>query len=339
MRRSAQASNILANDQDALGGCYNFDVQEIVTQTRRPRFRRAPEPPAFRLTDDDVVIIRQLARHRFLRSIHIAALIGRSLDRTNDRLSRLFHSGYIDRPRAQLDYYPTSGSAPMAYALADRGARLLIERDGIDFANVEWSRKNRHAGRPFIEHQLEIVDFYVALQTATARHADLRFIHPDELVAAFPDQSFSQRNPFALRAKLSHQGIVHEVGIIPDLVFGLRFRDGSRRCFMVEIDRGTMPIARSDIRQTSLERKMRAYLTAYAAKQHEKHFGWKAFRVLIVTTDEYRVRSSIEELRKLRIAASPGPSLFFFATRSELCNANPLSHAWQDGNGREARLI
>jgi hypothetical protein len=314
-------------------------MQEIVTSTRRPRFRRASEPPAFRLTDDDVVIIRQLARHRFLRSTHIAALVGRSLDRTNDRLSRLFHAGYIDRPRAQLDYYPTAGSAPMAYALADRGARLLIERDGIDFANVEWSRKNRQAGRPFIEHQLEIVDFYVALQQAVSRRQEVRLIHPDEIIASFPDQTFSSRNPFALRVRLSHQGTMHEISVVPDLVFGLSFPDGSRRCFVVEIDRGTMPIARTDISQTSLERKMRAYLTAHAAKQHERQFGWKTFRVLIVTTDEYRVHSSIEELRRLRVAGSPGPSLFFFATRSELCGTNPLSRVWQDGNGREARLI
>src|SRR3954470_4720829 len=108
-------------------------VQPLV---RRPRFRRASEPPPFRLTDEDVEIIRHLARHRFLRSTHIAALVGRSLDRTNDRLKGLFHHGYVDRPRAQLDYYPTSGSAPMVYALADRGARLLIQHDGIEFANV-----------------------------------------------------------------------------------------------------------------------------------------------------------------------------------------------------------
>src|SRR5438132_4850281 len=141
-------------------------VATIAELSRRPRFRRASEPPAFRVTDDDVEIVRQLARHRFLRSTHIAALVSRSLDRTNDRLSLLFHNGYIDRPRAQLDYYPTNGSSPIAYALADRGARLLIARDGMEFANVAWSRKNRQAGRPFIEHQLEIVDFCVALQRA-----------------------------------------------------------------------------------------------------------------------------------------------------------------------------
>src|SRR4029077_7467106 len=122
--------------------------------------------PAFRLTEDDVGIVRLLARHRFLRSTHIAALVGRSLDRTNDRLSRLYHAAYIDRPRAQLDYYPSSGSAPMIYALADRGARLLSELEGFEFANVEWSRKNREAGRPFIEHQIGIMDFYAALECA-----------------------------------------------------------------------------------------------------------------------------------------------------------------------------
>ena len=92
-----------------------METQSLSEPTRRPRFRRASEPPAFRLTDDDVVIVRQLARYRFLRSTHIAALIGRSLDRTNDRLSRLFHAGYLDRPRAKLDYYPTAGSAPIVY--------------------------------------------------------------------------------------------------------------------------------------------------------------------------------------------------------------------------------
>jgi DNA-binding Lrp family transcriptional regulator len=166
----------------------SMDAPTLIAPTRRPRFRRASEPPAFRLTDDDVQIVRQLARHRFLKSTHIAALVGRSLDRTNDRLLRLFHAGYIDRPRAQLDYYPTAGSSPIAYALADRGARLLIQRDGVEFANVEWSRKNRKAGRPFIEHQLEIVDFSVALQVATRARRDVQFIHPNDIIAAFPER-------------------------------------------------------------------------------------------------------------------------------------------------------
>ena len=269
-------------------------------------------------------MVRLLARHRFLRSTHIAALVGRSLDRTNDRLSKLFHAGYLDRPRAQLDYYPTAGSAPIAYALADRGARLLIERDGVEFANVEWSRKNREAGRPFIDHQLEVMDFYVALQLAAARRDDIRLIHPDEMVATFPDQSFAAGNPFALRVKLAEKGTVREFGLVPDLVFGLRFADGSRRCFMVEIDRGTMPVTRSNPTQTSFEKKMRLYLAAHAARQHQRHFGWKTFRVLAVTTDRHRAKSMMEALRHSRVPNSPGSGLFFFATRDELSGTSPL---------------
>jgi Replication-relaxation len=317
-----------------------METQSLAAPTRRSRFRRASEPPAFRLTDDDVAIVRQLGRHRILRSTHIAALVGRSLDRTNDRLSRLFHAGYLDRPPAQLDYYPTAGSAPLVYALADRGARLLIERDGIEFANVEWSRKNRNAGRPFIEHQLEIMDFYVGLQCAARARGDVQFIHPDELVAAFPDQRVAARNPFTLRVTLSHRGVMDEIGIVPDLAFGLTLPDGARRHFLVEIDRATMPVVRSDtFRQTSFEEKMRAYLTAHAAKRHERQFGWNTFRVLTVTTDERRAGLMMQALRSLRIPHSPGALLFFFATRDAFRGHDPITHTWSDGTGRDVQMI
>ncbi|MGB6537367.1 MAG: replication-relaxation family protein [Xanthobacteraceae bacterium] len=198
-----------------------MDTVVVAPQSRLPRFRRASEPPAFRLTDDDVAIVRQLARHRFLRSTHIAALVGRSLDRTNDRLSCLFHASYVDRPRAQLDYYPSSGSAPLVYALADRGARLLIERDGIAFANVEWSRKNRAAGRPFIEHQLAIVDFAVSLEQAVRARPGVRLIRPDELVTAFPESTRNARNTISFKVKVAQRGFVRERAIVPDFMFGL----------------------------------------------------------------------------------------------------------------------
>jgi hypothetical protein len=316
-----------------------MDAVAVEKPSRRPRFRRASEPPAFRLTDDDVEIVRQLARHRFLRSTHVAALVDRSLDRTNDRLMRLFHASYVDRPRAQLDYYPTSGSAPILYALADRGARLLIERDGAAFSNVEWSRKNREAGRAFIEHQIEIVNFRVALQRAARDRDDVRLVHPQEIIDASPGPTHLSRNPFSLRVKLSHKGVMRDVGVVPDLVFGLDLADGSRRNFMVEIDRGTMPIMRSDPDQTSFTRKMRVYLAAHAAKLHERQFGWKTFRVLTITTDQHRMRSMTEALRQIHVPHSRGASLFLFSTFDNFRKSNLLAVPWADGNGREVTLL
>jgi hypothetical protein len=172
-----------------------------------------------------------------------------------------------------------------------------------------------------------------------AARPDVQLIHHDEIIAAFPEKQRNARNPLALRVRLTHDGVTHEVGVVPDLVFGLRFADGSRRCFMVEIDRGTMPISRADISQTSFERKMRAYLTAHAAKQHERQFGWKTFRVLTVTSDPNRMRSIMDALRQMRVAHSPGPSLFFFATRGALSESDSLTHLWCDGAGRETRLV
>ena len=308
-----------------------MDVAAVERHTRRPRFRRASEPPAFRLTHDDVEIVRQVARYRLVRSTHIAALVDRSLDRTNDRLMRLFHAGYVDRPRAQLDYYPSFGSAPMIYALGNRGVRLLREEDGADFRNAEWGRKNREAGRPFIEHQVEIVDFHVAVQRAVRERSDVRLLSTEEMIIA--SRMPVGRNPFMLRAKLSDRGTVREVGVVPDLVFGLELADGSRRNFMVEIDRGTMPVSRSDPGQTSFQRKMRVYLAAHAGKVHERQFGWKNFRVLALTTDRRRMQSIKEAMRQLRVPHSPGRSLFFFGILDDLRASDPLAHAWCDGDG------
>ena len=56
-----------------------------------------------RLTDDDLSIIRHIARHRFLRSTHLARLMPhRSYKKLLERLAGC-HNGYLDRPRAQLD--------------------------------------------------------------------------------------------------------------------------------------------------------------------------------------------------------------------------------------------
>src|SRR5215210_6182065 len=190
-----------------------METVPVQQSVRRPRFRRAAAPPPFRLTEDDIEIVRVVARHRLIRSTHIAALVGRSLDRTNDRLLRLFHAGYIDRPRAQLDYYPTFGSAPMIYALADRGVRLLREWDGAEFRNPEWSRKNREAGRPFIEHQIEIVDFEVGVQRAVLSHGGVKLITAEEMIAAAPGQ-LPAMNPFSLRATLTDHGVMRGSAVV-----------------------------------------------------------------------------------------------------------------------------
>jgi hypothetical protein len=319
---------------------YNFGM-DLATpaQSRRQRFRRAAEPLSFQITDGDLAIVRAIALHRFLRSTQIARIVGRSLDRTNRRLQFLFHAGYIDRPRAQLDRFSVDGSSHMVYALADAGARLLKEYDGQIVPRGERSSNNRSAMRPFIEHQLVITEFHVALHDATRKAMGIEAITCDELVSAFPAAAKARRNPLKISASIVLDGHRRDVAVIPDALAGLRFADGSRRCFAVEIDRGTMPVTRTDPNETSFALKMRAYLAAHAAGLHQQYFGWKAFRVLTVTTDDRRIQSMIEALRKMPMPGGLGAALFFFTTQHRLCTADPLREIWRNGNGRAVALV
>jgi len=61
----------------------------------------------------------------FLRSWQIAALVGGSKQMVLRRLQLLFHHGYLERPRSQIEYYQPGGSHAFVYGLSDRGAELL----------------------------------------------------------------------------------------------------------------------------------------------------------------------------------------------------------------------
>jgi hypothetical protein len=227
----------------------------------------------------------------------------------------------------------------MVYALADRGARLLRERGEIDLSGIDWGRKNLEAGRPFIEHQLEIADFEVATQLSSER-SGYHYANAEEIVSKLPAAAGSNGvNPLALRVTVSHQGARHEIGLVPDIAFAIDLKKGVSRNFLVEIDRGTMPITRADFSQTSIERKLRSYLSARTSRLFERKFGWRFFRVLFVTSDDSRLWSMIEALRSIQPPGAAGSSLFLFASRDTLRAADPLTATWRGVDGSLRRLL
>ena len=74
-----------------------------------PRFKRSTAVATMLLIERDRQIIRLVQRHRFLRSPQIAALMGGSSQQLSRRLQLLYHHGYLERPRAQIDYYHRAG--------------------------------------------------------------------------------------------------------------------------------------------------------------------------------------------------------------------------------------
>lgn len=267
-------------------------------QLRRPRYKReAPEP--MRLTDDDLAVLRFIARYRFLRSTHLVRLFPeRSAKKLIERLGVLYHNQYLDRPRAQLDYYATAGSSPMVYALGNRGANALAEHDGTPRSQVDWTWKNRDVGRLFIEHSLLIADVMVAVHVSLQQRPDIKLIEPEEIIANAPAATRAMRNPFYFKARVRHDGAYHDLAVIPDRVFGLDFTaDRKRSYFFLEADRGTMPVMRSTLKQTSIYRKLLTYASGGTPNNaFGKQLGVGNFRVLIVTSSEPRLKSVVNAL-------------------------------------------
>ena len=79
-------------------------------------------------------------------------------------------------------------------------------------------------------------------------------------------------------------------------------------------------------------RKLLAYEGGRKQNLHASRFGWRNFRVLVITTSAGRA----ETLRAI-IARTPelkSSPLFLFAEHDELSKASILEDFWTDTNGR-----
>ncbi len=295
---------------------------------RLPRFQRAPAVSPVTLTDRDRLILRLVHRHRFLRSSHLIALVGGSDQMLLRRLQLLFHHGYLERPRAQLQYYERTGSRPMVYGLGSKSGKLLKAPLGSSYRPYRWSEKNRAVGRLYLEHAVLVSDVSVALELACRRSSRVRLLMDEDLPL-----------PQKPSWKVTVDGNVR-LGLVPDRVFALeRVREDSsvdRAYFFLEADRGTMPVTRRSLAQTSFARKLIAYEATWSQGIHEKHFGFHRFRVLTVTKSPERVESLVKACAHL----SRGHGLFLFADRAVLEHPDILfSRIGQNGRGEPANLL
>ena len=251
------------------------------------------------------------------------------------RLQLLFHHGYLDRPAAQLDWY-AKGSEPLVYALGNRGAAVLAaegERGGA----LRWD-KNRNVSRQFLRHTLAVAEVMVAFEVACRDTEGVEFIRPEEILAAAPEATRRLRLPFRWQVEGSEAGKLHQIGVEPDRVFGLSFTGApehrQRAYFLLEADRGTMPVARKGLEQTSFRRKLLGYRETWRQGLHRKHLGIPNFRVLTVTTSEERVRNLVAACRSL----GSGRGLFLFAKQGALAPEEILNHDWVKGRGDAVQL-
>jgi len=244
----------------------------------------------------------------------------RSPKKLIERIGELYHAGYLDRPRAQLDYFDRAGSAPMVYAPGDRSNEVAPENAGI-----KWHDKNRLARRPYIEHALAIADIMIALELSARDRRDLEMLHQHDLKGLQDSRRGTSR--FSMSAIFHVNGSRHQFTIVPDAVFALRFKSSGRTAyFFLEVDRGTMAIDSRDLTKSSYRRKLLGYLTALKAGQHVERFAFQNARMLTVTTSRERIQSMIAALNAITRQTATGR--FLFADLPSLLRSDPLSYSW-----------
>jgi hypothetical protein len=278
---------------------------------RKPRFTRVSDPPNFSLTPRDLDIIRHVARYRFLRSTHIAALVGASHQVVSRRLQLLFHHGYLDRPKEQFVLSRLYGNQHMVYGPKGQPAKSL-----------------------FVEHTLTVADLMVSLECACRTRAGIRFIDQDEIL---PERNAG--NPLYWSLSIILNGRRHHFGVVPDRLFGIEVTDGSghvrRGYFFLEADRGTMPLVRHMWHQTSITRKLLAYVETWKQRLHEKRFGIPRFRVIITTGSAERAKRIATLCKKL----SHGSGLFLVASIPKTDGTTSLLNTvFQTASGESAHL-
>jgi hypothetical protein len=277
------------------------------------------------LTPRDRDILKQVQRHRFLRSSQVVLLLGGSRQHVLRRLQLLYHHGFLERPRAQLDYFHQGGgSRSLVYGLGNKGAAILKRELSLPFHQLRWGARNRSTGRLYLEHTLLIAELMVSLELACRRHGAVKLLTGDELL---PPGAPPPREPFRWQVQVTPR---LKCGVIPDQVFAFEFPDGRRQFYFLEADRATMPVIRQNLAQSSIYRKLLAYEATWTQGIHRSRFGFNRFRVLTVTRSPERVQTMVAACRQL----NRGQGLFLFTDRAGFLSCpDALSARWRNGKG------
>jgi predicted transcriptional regulator len=143
------------------------------TETRKsnPRFRRIPVGK-LSLQKRDGEILKYVYKHRFLNSDHVAALVPGGDQGVRRRLKKLFHEGYLDRPREQVRPF-RKGNYPYVYGLGKKGFEELPGKIKSRIAGYGWTGNNREAKQRYIDHTLLVSHFMVCVELSCRKRSSL----------------------------------------------------------------------------------------------------------------------------------------------------------------------
>jgi hypothetical protein len=308
---------------------------------RKKRFVR-DRSVNIQITERDIDIMKLVFKHRYMTSDQIIALAGKSRKTILRRLYLLFHAGFLDRPKAQIQAY--GNNAPMIYGLGSRGGEVMAkEYNEPSISKINWTEKNKNSKSMFLEHTLMVSEFLTAIRLACRKVEGLDFIDAEQIVNNRPVPAPDKSDPLSWKVT-GKTNRKFSFSIIPDGAFGLRInQDGKENVvyYFIETDRATMPVVRHNLIRSSIYKKMLGYTTSMSDKLYGKNFGFKKVFILMITQSDERIGNMVK-LNKDIHPKGIGYRLFKF-TDSRMVNLERpetlLGFSWMNGQGEQSNII
>jgi Replication-relaxation len=287
-----------------------------------------------RIDNRKLDMLEWLRKYERLTTEQVALLDGGSEQNVSRILHRLELAGHTIRPYGQRQSF-NDKREPWIHGLANQGADELAEKRGIERGKLDWNKKNRVAKGNY-KHKILINELRVRLEVDVRNRRHMSYIEEPALLKHLGVTSKTWQVP------IMEDGKVVEVGVTTDYFFRLVFHQEPKphnfATFPFEADRATETNDTEREIDVYLYRKMLAYYFTYLLGIHTELFGFKEFRVPILTTSPKRVENLIEVNK--RFNNGEGSDLFLFTDRASLC-ASPsvLEHKWINGRGEEVTLL
>ena len=261
---------------------------------RRSRLGATPTGKRVSATNRDLLWCAKLSEHGPLPSSFLLAFSRdshASEKRARERLTDLFHESntpdggpYLIRPPQQFRTIDSRYNQ-LVYDLGPGGLRAL-ERRGMTTEN------NATPTGPWL-HRFMTSCITASVELASLDRDDIVFIPQSEILAR---AKADLRWPVTITDPST--GWVGQKDLIPDAVFGLRYRTdrGDRfRFFTVEADRATEPTTSANWNRKSFERSLAQYDAYVAGAAYRDHLGLTApLLVLNVLSDRQRMERQVQ---------------------------------------------
>ena len=269
----------------------------------------------FALTDRDVEIIHAVYAHGFLTadliqlaffkphpertshsSAHSSAGAAPDVDltpssRAQQRLRQLWLSSYLER--VELPVAPTlGGRRPYLYTLGHRGVPLVMRRVDVSAAQVRCRRLGRLDDRS-LDHDLQAVRFWANLRVLV-RGTRIRSV-----------AWTTERDLRARRVRVRLPRRRYAATFLPDGYFEVTYPDGFVQCGVVEIDTGTLPLAR-------FRKKLQVFEECLEQGAFFDHFGHNTFEVYVLADSPARL-GNLRRVARDAVSAQGWPD-YYFAT-------------------------